>query len=272
MNDALHQLVLSWAEATYNDPGEAERVLLTEDADEAIRTQLTTNTGTHFLDSGGAYGRHHEENRENPPWEKPRYDVGDSYVLKNVYHHMNENLRRDSACVALETFLFAEGEHSGDYPNLGVMKDVAEMVREPADAYHHATEVLEMDPELADYLYGIVGGGVRDLEPNMTFNTYNFEFGSLTQDLQGTVIGGPYGEYALIQVHQGADIRGGYTAPRAYVNVDSILPGEFWFHCTGCENDVAESVAYDSGEWLEYHPEENEIRCADCGSEVRISG
>jgi uncharacterized protein (DUF2126 family) len=65
--DELQALVTAFAEATLNESGEKPLPMATDDADEVIRAQLTENTGSHFLDSGSAYGRHHEVNRENPP-------------------------------------------------------------------------------------------------------------------------------------------------------------------------------------------------------------
>ena len=84
----------------------------------------------------------------------------------------------------------------------------------------------------------------------MTYNTYNGEWGTLSQDLQLTAFGGAHAEYAAVQVHGGCDIRGGYTAPRVYRNEYGMwIPMEREYHCPSCNWFDAESViGYD-------HPE-----------------
>jgi hypothetical protein len=254
------------AEATFNEPGDFPTAMESTDVVEVVKEQLTENTGTHFLDSGSAYGRNWEENQENPPWEKPRIQVRSSYVVKNVYHHLTENLERDEETVALEAALYAYGRNGPGEGDawLTVMEDFADFLEHasPGDF-----ESLGMGPELAEIAYA----ATLDLdmsEPNMTTNTYNHEFGDLTQIIQFVQLGGPYGEIAFVQVHGGCDVRGGYTGPRVYRVWDSLLPMEFWFHCEDCGKDEAESVAFGT-EFPEYHPDENELRCDECGGLVQ---
>jgi hypothetical protein len=73
-------------------------------------------------------------------------------------------------------------------------------------------------------------------QPNFVWNTYNSGVGSLSQCIQGAAFGGPYAEYAAIQVHQGADIRGGYTAPRVFrSHLGGWTSHEFEYACDRCE-------------------------------------
>jgi hypothetical protein len=216
--------------------------MATTDADEVIRAQLTENTGRHFLDSGSAYGRHWEENQDNPPWEQPRWNVREDYVVQNIYDHLSRSCRRDDFAVSLEIALYAYGLHGpgeGDswlscregfadsLGDSGILRDELEDLGVPVG-------VAE------DVAFGI------NPEETFTFNTYNSEFGTLSQDIQTTMFGGPYAEYAAVQVHGGCDIRGGYTAPRVYKVTESIMPMELEYHCGQCDSFFYESC---HGRW-----------------------
>lgn len=259
--DGLQALVRSLAEAMYNEPGEKPLPMATTDAEEVIRAQLTENTGTHFLDSGSAYGRHHEENAENPPWEQPAFDVGDGYVTHNVYHHMSEVFGRSESAVAVEAALYAFGR-SDEWkrePWLPTQEAFVQAMMdgeftEPSlralgvpDGFIH--DVLQVQREVRDDRSGGIGRRSGPDEP-FTCNTYNHEFGSLSQVLQGTNIGGLYAEYVILQVHQGCDVRGGYTAPRVYTAWDSWIPHELSFYCPRCDWTEAESCLYGTDDLL----------------------
>jgi|APHM01.1.fsa_nt_gi hypothetical protein len=213
---------------------------------EIIKSQLTENTGTHFLDSGGAYGRHWEENQENPPWEKPTFTVRDQYVTENVYNHMQRTLGRDEMCVSLEIALYAFG-YSEEYSSTSWLPTTENFV-DLLDGAFYTPEFAEeygLPVVVANDIAGFAADFDGDTRP-FTFNTYNSEFGELTQCLQGAALGGgPYAEYWAIQVHQGCDIRGGYTAPRVYRSeYTTPMTHEREFHCEVCDWYEAESVLY----------------------------
>ena len=232
-----------------SDDGESTIPMATTDADEVIRSQLTENTGRHLLDSGGAHGRNWERNQENPPWEKAVYKVYDGFVVQNVYNHMTRTLERDRLCVALEIALYAFGRSDDEKRNswLSSMEGFAEALREPFYP-EDWVDTFDIPREVAEDIAGSEFGDARssDRRP-FTFNTYNGEFGSISQHIQATALGsGPYAEYWMIQVHGGADIRGGYTSPRVYRSEwDTPMTSEFSYHCDGCGWGDAEScVAY----------------------------
>jgi hypothetical protein len=247
--DELQRLVRAFAEAAYNAPGEKPIPMATDDAVDVIRSQLTENTGRHLLDSGSAYGRHWEENQENPPWERPAWDVGNGYVTHNVYHWMERAFGRDRPAVALEAALYAFGHTDSQE-------------REPWLSSSEAFRDLLFDNALTEFdlrEWGVPDGFITDVlavqndiqgtEAGFTFNTYNGECHSLSQVLQGVVLGGPYAGYGFVQVHQGADVRGGYTGPRAYTSaMGGWLPHELEFRCQRCEWVDYESCLYGSDE------------------------
>lgn len=229
-----------------SDNGSNSIPMATTDPVEVIRSQLTENTGRHMLDSGSAYGRHWEENQNSPPWEKPAWTVHDGWVSHNVYNWMEREYDRDPTAVALEIGLYAYGYHgsgSGD-SWLTCMKDFAELTAEPYIAMDELQDA-GLPRELAEQAaYATVDGSG---DPVFSFNTYNGEWHSLSQDLQGVSFGGPYADYAMIQVHGGCDIRGGYTPPRVYNVWSAPLPSELSYYCDDCGWSEAEScLGYDN--------------------------
>lgn len=240
--------IMALAEALAVTPGEKTLPAATTDADEVIRSQLLEDTGAHFLDSGGAYGRHHERNNENPPWNDAVYEVYDSFVVKNVYNHMVENLSRDRTAVSLEIALYAFG-YSDEWKTdswLATMEAFVEALHE-YHTVHDWEEQYSLPPAVADDLVGYTA----DLKPldgtrPFTFNTYNGEFGAISQEIQATAVGAdPYAEYYLVQVHQGADVRGGYTSPRVYyTEYGHPMTSEFTLYCENCRWSDAESCVY----------------------------
>jgi len=245
----VDNLVRAYVEAL-SESGESTIPMATADAEEVIRSQLTENTGRHLLDSGGQGGRNWERNRENPPWERPEWKVYDGgFATRNLYHHMKETLDRDKLAVSLEIALYAFGRSEDERRNswLSSMEGFAELLREPVYPADWE-ETFDVPPEVAEDIAGYAAG----LEPTnrrpFSFYTYNSEFGSLSQNIQATAIGGgPYGEYWMLQVHGGADARGGFTAPRVYHSEwDTPMTREYSYYCENCDWTEAEScVAYD---------------------------
>ena len=245
----VQDLVNAYVEAL-SDDGESTIPMATTDPDEVIRSQLTENTGRHLLDSGGAYGRNWEENRENPPWEKPEWKVYDGgFASHNLYNHMERTLSRDRLAVSLEIALYAFGRSDDERRNswLSSMEGFADLLSEPVYAPELA-DAFDLPDEVADDVAGYAAGAEGTDRRPFTFYTYNSEFGSLSQNIQATALdGGPYAEYWAIQVHGGCDARGGFTAPRVYhAEWDTPMTTEFSYYCENCGWTEAEScIAYD---------------------------
>lgn len=241
--------------AAMSDPGEKAVPMLTADAEEVIRAQLTENTGRHLLDSGGAYGRHWEENRETPPWEQPRWDLTGGYPVENVYDRLSEHADRNRAAVALEVALYAydRAGRSGD-AWLRVAQEFAGADCAPTapDLRRWVESAGYADGDDAEEYHRLVYDHLPDVFTGEAFtvNTYNGEFATASQVLQVVAFGGPYAEYAAVQVHGGADVRGGYTAPRVYHlpydGAASLTGTEFFARCERCGWDEAESCVWGS--------------------------
>jgi hypothetical protein len=181
-----------------------------------LKSMLQENTGRHFLDSGGAYGRHWQRNQlkdfDASPYawyeawvgmyygtNDPRLDLS---VTVDAYHYLTERLDYagevddhfrawiDARNEGLEEDKY--GFYGDDYlyPNLEGMKTYAE-------AFHDEDE-----------------GGWAGI---LTVNTYNDE-DALSQTLQYVAFyHKEFGDWVyLLQVHGGCDVRGGYTDARAF--------------------------------------------------------
>jgi len=174
----------------------SESLELTE---QVLHDMLQENTGVHMLDSGMAYGRHWQQNQardfENEPVSMVRADggkYGSMYAIHNVYHWLksrliyNEEIDNDFHQFATE----GELEHE---PWLYCMEKYMEKLQDEDEN---------------------VGGIYGEGDP-FVINTYNEE-DCLSQVLQFAYWEDEDGEHVLLQIHGGADVRGGYTAPRAF--------------------------------------------------------
>lgn len=173
--------------------------------DERLAAMLRENTGRHFLDSGGAYGRHWERNqgaefdaRPASTYEAREYDGKlDLSVTHDVYHWLRERLDYSETLDAkLQRFL--------ERPRA-------------ADAYLPDMRAFAEYLVAHDRRKGDRAGGIYHEGDPLTVNTYNGE-DLLSQTLQYVYCDTTsYGEVVILQVHGGCDVRGGYTAPRVFV-------------------------------------------------------
>ena len=171
---------------------------------QTIAAMMTENTGTHGLDSGGAYGRNWQRNAgmtcndfdampaaileiDLRKWQdKPHADM---MISVNIYHKLTSGiLELDDLCRQFNAM--------------------------PVDDWKSDLNGVSDSGEnwLSDR--GFVWG-----DRHCGFNTYNWE-NNFSQVLQGNFVArdGEYGEenYVLLQIHGGADVRGGYTDAKLF--------------------------------------------------------
>jgi hypothetical protein len=165
-----------------------------------VYRMLTENTGVHICDSGGAYVRGWQRNQKktiqdfmNEPEESYQFDFKYNEIYRNVsvFHYLS-GLELDDIC---EKFNRRQG---ADWDgNVGQLEDTY-------GVSERASKWLQSNYEV---------------ELGHTFNTYNGD-SDLSQILQGSRIKiFNYGQdetYYLIQIHNGADARGGYTDARLF--------------------------------------------------------
>jgi hypothetical protein len=184
--------------------------------EQVIFEMLTENTGTHMLDSGGDDGRKWQQNAKksledfkNEPYATIDPKYGDSSL--STFHYLNEHLK------------FSEGmnlmleEFAKDYPN--------ESWRETVSLFLDALGVPNEDESIEGQRW--------------EFNTYNFDQFYVDQCLQGYFFSVGSKDYLALQVHGGADVRGGYTAPKIFEadRYEFILDANrMSFRCPKCES------------------------------------
>lgn len=170
-----------------------------------VARMLTENTGRHMLDSGGAYGRHWEENQGRDFDSEPESTIeaycrnGEPEILvtHNVYHWL---------CAAVE-YDEEWDERFHEFADREEVKDLAWL------------RVAEAWPE---YLYeheGLTVGGIYGEGSAFTVNTYNGEdlLSQVLQYVYFEVAEEDYdGGFVVLQIHGGCDVRGGYTAPHVF--------------------------------------------------------
>jgi hypothetical protein len=209
---------------------------------ELIYKLMTTSTGIHMLDSGGDNGRMWQRNQKKSftdfqNEEAVTYDIdGFQYELTKDGEHVRS---ADTENELLE-WLQRNTSYSWDHAFKHEGYKIVENKRDSTDIncnvsiFHYLPTVLELDEVCDEFnaleckewnsdIYGISEDQqkwleARGFEAGESWNTYNGE-SFLSQVLQGTELkqdGSGSGEYVLIQIHNGADVRGGYTDAKLF--------------------------------------------------------
>lgn len=195
---------------------------------EVLADMFTENTGTHLLDSGGAYGRNWERNQglTADDWmSRPSAEIHDegteyAYVTINTFRWLESRLDYAPDMQAR----FDEFSQDSNAPWLVDMEAFAEEIHD----------------------------GCR-YEEIRTVNTYNYD-SLLDEVLQWTEFTYEDERYVLLQYHGGCDVRGGYTAPRAFrlyeFNEFALFDEVVEFYCT--ENYEHTVDLHGNGDWVTY--------------------
>ena len=154
---------------------------------DVIKDMMVEPIARSILDSGSAYGYHFQENKQVTDWDSvARVNVSYDVELVEVYHYLNEVLQRDRFCEKVDAVIARSG---------------SEWVQEGIET------LLECN---------LIGKTSRPI------NTYNYE-SNLSQVLLFQVFTVPNADefedddvYCLLQLHNGCDVRGGYTDPRCF--------------------------------------------------------
>jgi hypothetical protein len=172
----------------------------TSNTEELIFSMLTENTGTHMLDSGGTGGRMWQRNAnkclqdfadESP--EVYQYDTKYNEIHRtvSVFHYLTNNLEVDDVA-----FRFNELNTNAKDWDAECKEDDASLYGVSVNAW------LDLVTE-------------NEVEVQRSWNTYNGE-SDLSQILQGANLTINEEHYVLIQIHGGADARGGYTDAKLF--------------------------------------------------------
>ena len=165
-----------------------------------IAEMLTENTGINMLDSGGAAGRGWQQ-RQGRDFKKEdaviveAYESGDEVmVMFNLFHYLTTYLELDNNCKKLQKRFdkFARSPEQEDEPWPVSMEEFAIKINE--------------EPSMLEYIGSV--------------NTYNYD-NILSGVIQYESFFYDGGHYMLMQTHNGADVRGGYSNPRVFKIADS---------------------------------------------------
>jgi hypothetical protein len=215
-----------------------------------IASMLTENTGRHMLDSGGAYGRHWERNQGVDFEKTPMYSIDvwkdEIDVTVSVYHWLYHQLGYDEYCDELQKE-FEEFSKSPEYKE---------------EYWLSCIEGFIEKTELKD--------GSKRFEIIFSENTYNGE-SVLSQVLQYTsfIDRKDDTQYVLLQIHNGADVRGGYTAPKVFkLANEGYLNETRWDSICACQ-EVSHEPGYseEDVDWI-YAVSDKKIFCKRCLMEV----
>lgn len=224
------------AEATH--PKQPDTVEYDE-TDKLIVSMLQENTGTHFLDSGGAYGRSWERNRAITDFKsRPELIVNiDKYGIElsiDIFHYLSSFLSLNDKAKELQ-------------------KEYEQFVEAHPDNY----EVQNME-EFMDSV------SPNDEMAHGLTNTYNYDnalngtlqYGVFTLDGEGQ-----YSDecYIILQIHGGCDVRGGYTDAKIFklLDFDYFIMAQSDLNA-GCQCGYCDAYSDDSG--YHWYTNNSEVR------------
>ena len=205
--------------------------------DQTIAAMLTENTGTHMLDSGGANGR---------AWQR---NIG-----KTV-----EDFRAMPSATAEIYVREYKGETVAEIlPRVNVFHLLTGGALE-LDEHCREFNAMPVDDWKSNDFYGVSIAGAEWLEmrgfnaSGESFNTYNWA-ANHSQVLQGAELTreSEYGEekYLLLQIHGGADVRGGYTDAKLFKLDDHAEVYNALAEDCGFSDDSGDcGLSWHGGEW-----------------------
>ena len=189
--------------------------------EQIIYEMLTENTGRHMLDSGGDSGRAWQRNQVKSLEDfrneaQTHFDARYYDATISLFHHLNDRLT------------YSE-EWTHELHTYAKSRDDASWL-----------EIMESFPT------------EMGLERGFTENSYNRE-SLLSQVIQYVTFSDGARNLVMLQIHGGADVRGGYTAPRVFEMDDeySLIMESASIFCTGDAVDSDGPHRFDSNgsEW-----------------------
>jgi hypothetical protein len=168
--------------------------------DNLVYKMLVESTGTHFLDSGGDDNRHWQRNAK-----KSIEDFKNSpQVEYEVWNNSDDNLAKlDDISVTIPIFQYLTNVFELDY--------VANEFNSKFDVMSDFESDWNFISE--DAQEWLVANGFELVEDKQ--NTYNFD-NYFSQDMLFTHLKYNDDDYYLISIHNGADVRGGYTDAKLF--------------------------------------------------------
>jgi hypothetical protein len=180
--------------------------------EKTVYDMLRENTGQHFLDSGGSSSRHWQRNQGktlqdfiNEDEQVFEVDIENNEVIRtvSVFHY----LAGGGSCLELDE----------------ICNEFNEIQDKSTDDKWSNFDIYGVFQSGADYLESF-----EDFQIKFDWNTYNGE-SDLSQVLQGANITINGESYVIIQIHGGADVRGGYSDAKLFKVNDEGYINEYLF-------------------------------------------
>lgn len=204
------------------------------DIQKLVYGMLSTSTWEAMWDSGSAYGRHWERNIkktlsdwQNEPevsfeithciyWENKETEYKNENGINHTYYYYDAKEDREN--------------HSEYNYTISVFHYMCKLdLDEVCEEYNR-----KKCPDWESDIHGVSKSQRAWLDKKGfvigdSFNTYNHD-SNLSQVLQWTIIDLDDKKYVLLQVHQGCDVRGGYTDAKMFLLPDDYMPMEsvYW--------------------------------------------
>jgi hypothetical protein len=208
--------------------------------DQTIAAMLTENTGTHMLDSGGAYGR---------AWQR------------NIGKTVDDFRAMPSATAEIYVREYGGETVAEILPCVNVFHLLTGGALELDEHCREFNAIPVEDWKSGDF-YGVSMAGAEWLEmrgfnaSGESFNTYNWG-ANHSQVLQGAELTreSEWGEekYLLLQIHGGADVRGGYTDAKLFKLDDRAEYYNALTEDCGFSDDGGDCGLTWHGEWINEH-------------------
>ena len=185
---------------------------------QVLLEMFTESTGRALMDSGDAYGRNWERNQSAVAEHGAEVFTSRPDVR---FHTWNDKF--DYVSINTFNWLLSTVEYAPD-----VQQHFDEFV-ENSDNSHWLSDMEEFLESNFDFI------------ETRVVNTYNYD-NNLDETLQWVEWSDGFERFVLLQYHGGADIRGGYTKPRAFRVLDTDYFGddaaEIWCDNHGMETDL----------------------------------
>lgn len=202
-----------------------------------VNAMLVEDTGRAMCDSGDYYGRNYDINQKRGLPTVPRTLLDFKYNSISVVHRLAAWL----PCVL-------------EY-NATLQRKFTRFANRPENKDSCWLEVMQ------DYCEKIEAKGLEGDGKYFVVNSYNHE-DLLSQTIQYCYWTDDVGAHVLLQVHGGCDVRGGYTAPKAfdvtgeYGTDDTAIfnNAKAGIHCTKCSSSW---YTDDGCHWYSNEPGEN---------------
>lgn len=239
------------------------------DINKVIEDLLKEEIGHYLGDSGGAYGYIYERNREegilkglHPVGEYTNGNKRSIDVTIPVYDFLTYNLIKDNDTIQFEKDLFKEFSNNGF---------------EPSEIYEVETYLKGEGSEL----FGISETGITSISYT---NTYNYEE-YLSQTLLYVTFRWNGDDYVLLSIHNGCDVRSGYTKPQLFKlrDVEYFIMGQSDRFCQ-CDCGLNDYTIYGiddpsdrDGNYITneeiykrtYIDKDGQLRCKECNNLIK---